>query len=98
MAGAPHPGKKGGAIGWHGREPGTVCLKERKLRVKRPRLRQKGTKEGGEVPVPAYEAMQADGKLGSGMVEVLLRRDSTRQDAKVLPDLAEAVGVSQSGV
>src|SRR3989475_10156191 len=35
MAGPPHPGKKGGAIGWHGREQGTVCLKERKLRVKR---------------------------------------------------------------
>src|SRR2546421_9559237 len=34
MAGPPHPGKKGGAIGWHGREQGTVCLKERKLRVK----------------------------------------------------------------
>src|SRR2546427_3180707 len=35
MAGPPHPGKKGGAIGWHGREQGTVCLKERKLRGKR---------------------------------------------------------------
>src|SRR2546427_10140705 len=79
MAGPPHPGKKGGAIGWHGREQGTVCLKERKLRVKRPRLRKKGTKEGGEVPVPAYEAMQADGKLGSRMLEILLRGVSTRQ-------------------
>jgi len=29
IAGPPHPGKKGGAIGWHGREEGTVCLKER---------------------------------------------------------------------
>ena len=32
VAGPPHPGKKGGAIGWHGGEQGTVCLKERKLR------------------------------------------------------------------
>src|SRR5207247_3582880 len=71
VAGPPHPGKKGGAVGWHGREQGTICLKERKLRVKRPRLRKKGEKEGGEVPVPAYEAMRADGKLGSRMLEIL---------------------------
>src|SRR3989440_10231569 len=98
MAGPPHPGKKGGAIGWHGREQGTVCLKERKLRVKRPRLRKKGTKEGGEVPVPAYEAMQADGKLGSRMLEILLRGVSTRQYRAVLPEMAETVGVSRSSV
>jgi len=41
IAGPPHPGKKGGEIGWHGREEGTVCLQERKLRVKRPRLRRR---------------------------------------------------------
>ena len=46
VAGAPHPGKKGGAVGWHGRETGTVCLRERKLRVKRPRgcVRRKGAR------------------------------------------------------
>src|SRR5205823_10454020 len=70
IAGPPHPGKKGGAIGWHGGEEGRVCLKERKLRVRRPRLRKKG---GGEVPIPAYETMRQDGKLGSRMLEILLR-------------------------
>ena len=98
MAGPPHPGKKGGAVGWHGREQGTICLKERKVRVKRPRLRKKGEKEGGEVPVPAYEAMRADGKLGSRMLEILLRGVSTRQYGKVLPEMAETVGVSRSSV
>ena len=39
IAGPPHPGKKGGAVGWHGGEEGMVCLKEKKLRVERPRLR-----------------------------------------------------------
>src|SRR5436309_11560376 len=98
VAGPPHPGKKGGAIGWHGGEPGTICLKERKLRVKRPRLRKKGEKKGGEVPVPAYEAMRADGKLGSRMLEILLRGVSTRQYAKVLPEMAETGGVSRASV
>ena len=98
IAGPPHPGKKGGAVGWHGREEGTVCLKERKLRVKRPRLRRKGQGEDGEVPIPAYEVMWSDQKLGSRMLEILLRGVSTRQYRAVLPEMAETVGVSRSSV
>lgn len=98
IVGPPHPGKKGGAIGWHGREKGTVCLKERKLRVGRPRLRKKRAGQGGEVPIPAYQAMQRDGKLGSRMLEILLRGVSTRQYRAVLPEMAETVGVSRSSV
>ena len=98
VAGMPHPGKKGGAVGWHGQERGAVCLRERKLRVKRPRLRQKGQGKGGEVPLPAYEAMRADGKLGSRMLEILLQGVSTRHYAAVLPQMAETVGVSKSSL
>ncbi len=98
IAGPPHPGKKGGTIGWHGREEGTVCLRERKLRVKRPRLRKKGQGENGEVPLPAYEAMRSEEKLGSRMLEILLRGVSTRQYQAVLPEMAETVGVSRSSV
>ncbi len=98
VAGPPHPGKKGGALGWHGRESGTVCLRERKLRVCRPRLRKKGQGKGGEVAIPAYEAMQADPRLGSRMLEILLRGVSTRQYKRVLPAMAETVGVERSSV
>ena len=98
IAGPPHPGKKGGAIGWHGREQGTVCLKERKLRVARPRLRKKGQGQEGEVPIPAYQAMRQEEKLGSRMLEILLRGVSTRQYRAVLPEMAETVGVSRSSV
>jgi len=98
IAGPPHPGKKGGAIGWHGREQGTVCLKERKLRVARPRLRKKGQGQEGEVPIPAYEAMRQEEKLGSRMLEILLRGVSTRQYRAVPPEMAETVGVSRSSV
>jgi transposase-like protein len=98
IAGPPHPGKKGGAIGWHGGEEGTVCLKERKLRVKRPRLRKKGQGEEGEVTIPAYETMRQNGRLGSRMLEILLRGVSTRQYRAVLPEMAETVGVSRSSV
>ncbi len=98
VAGAPHPGKKGGEIGGHGREEGTVCLRERKLRVQRPRLRKKGQGEAGEVLVPAYEAMRGEGKLGGRMLEILLRGVSTRQYRAVLPEMAETVGVARSSV
>jgi transposase-like protein len=98
IAGPPHPGKKGGEIGWHGREEGTVSLKERKLRVKRPRLRKKGQGRDGEVPIPAYEAMRSEEKLGGRMLEILLRGVSTRQYRAVLPEMAETVGVSRSSV
>jgi transposase-like protein len=98
VAGPPHPGKKGGAIGWHGGEQGTICLKERKLRVKRPRLRKKREGEAGEVSIPAYETMRRKEGLGSRMLEILLRGVSTRQYAQVLPEMAETVGVSRSSV
>jgi putative transposase len=98
IAGAPHPGKKGGVIGWHGREEGTICLRERKLRVERPRLRKKGQGKAGEVGVPAYEQMRSEAKLGERMLEILLRGVSTRQYGAVLPQMAETVGVSRSNV
>ncbi len=98
VAGRPHPGKKGGAVGWHGSERGAVALSERKLRVRRPRLRKKESGQDHEVAIPAYEAMQADGKLGSRMLEILLRGVSTRQYKAVLPEMAETVGVGKSSV
>ena len=98
IAGPLHPGRKGGAVGWHGSESGIVALSERRLRVRRPRLRKKWSGPDGEVPVPAYEAMQRDGKLGSRMLEILLRGVSTRQYQHVLPEMAETVGVSKSSV
>jgi transposase-like protein len=97
-AGPPHPGRQGGQIGCHGRERATVCLRERKLRVERTRLRKKGRGQDGEVAVPAYEAMRRDRKLGGRMLEILLRGVSTRQYRAVLPKMAETVGVSRSSV
>ena len=98
VAGPRHPGKKGGEIGWHGREKGTVCLRERKLRVERPRLRQKGRGRDQEVAIPAYEALRKKESLGQRMLEILLRGVSTRHYRAVLPEMAETVGVSRSSV
>ena len=99
VAGEPQQGKaRAGEIGWHGTQPGRVNLKERKIRVQRPRLRKKGCGAGGEVPVPAYEAMRRDAATGERMLEILLSGVSTRRYQRVIPQMAETVGVSRSAV
>lgn len=98
VAGEPHRGRRDGEIIWHGRQPGQVRLKERKLRVERMRLRRRGGGVGAEVPIPAYEALKANQRASARMLEILLRGVSTRNYAKVLPAMAESVGISRSAV
>jgi putative transposase len=94
LAGLRTPGQRRSGLLWHGRQAGRVCLKERKLGVTKPRLREKG---GGEVAIPAYEAMQENG-MSQRMLDVLMRGLSTRQYAEVLPEMASTCGVSKSTV
>jgi transposase-like protein len=111
IAGTRHPGKASGEVRWHGCQPGTVTLSQRKLRVNKPRLRRKlpaepdsaqaGGRPGGrtqEVEIPAYTAMQTNGKLAGRMLEILMQGVSTRRYKKVLPAMAETVGISKSAV
>ena len=99
IAGPPQQGKARAAdLGWHGTQAGRVCLKERKLKVNRPRLRNKGRGANKEVPVPAYQAMQQNSATGERMLEILLNGVSTRRYGKVIPEMADTVGVSRSTV
>jgi putative transposase len=98
VAGAPQQGKaRAGDIVWHGTQPGRVRLKERQLQVNKPRLRKKGRGANKEVPIPAYEAMQQD-TTGQRMLETLLQGVSTRRYRRVIPEMADTVGVSKSTV
>jgi len=94
VAGPRTPGQRRTGPLWHGRQGGRVCLKERKLGVTKPRLRNK---RGGEVAIPAYEAMLENG-MSVRMLDVLMRGISTRQYAEVLPEMASTCGVSKSNV
>jgi len=98
LAGEKQRGRKGGEVQWHGSQTGQVTLSDRKLRVKRPRLRRRGKGKGGEVSIPAYEAMQSNERLGDRILEILLCGVSTRNYARVIPHMAETVGVSKSAV
>jgi putative transposase len=95
VAGIKTPGKASGDIRWHGSQTGQVHLADRKLQVKRPRLRHK---TDGEVKLPAYEAMRNDSRIGEHMLSTLMRGLSTREYKDVLPQMAATVGVSRSAV
>lgn len=95
VAGTRTPGKVSGDIRHHGSQPGHVKLADRKVRVKRPRLRHKTE---GEVKIPAYEALRQDRGLIQHMLGALLRGVSTREYQEVLPQMAATVGVSRSAI
>ena len=65
LAGARTPGKASGDIRHHGSQPGRIQLADRKVKLKRPRLRHKTE---GEVKIPAYEALRQDRGLSQHML------------------------------
>ena len=95
VAGEKTPGKASGEVRWHGRQKGRVRLADRQLRVERPRWHRKS---GGEVGVPAYQALREGEQTGAEMFEALLKGVSTRNDREVIPRLADSAGVSRSAV
>lgn len=101
LAGPRQQGKKSDRdVCYHGTQRGRVALKERQLRVDKPRLRRKKTskRQTGEVEIPAYAAMQKDGRLADRMLEIMMAGVSTRRYETVLPKMAEQVGISKSQV
>lgn len=98
VAGERHQGMRGGDVLRHGSQAGTVALSNRKMKVRRPRLRNRGKGEGGEVEVPAYEAMGEDSRLAGKILSVMMRGISTRNYQAILPDACESAGVSKSSV
>jgi len=67
------------------------------LRVNKPRLRRKGRGAGKEVSIPAYRALRHTA-TGERMLEILLNGVSTRRYQRVIPEMADTVGVSRSTV
>ena len=99
VAGPKHSGRKTASeVGYHGQQKGVVYLSERKVRVQKPRLRRRAGGTGAEVELPVYAAMQNDSRLGRRMLEILMHGVSTRSYGKVLPAMADTVGVSKSSV
>jgi len=96
VAGDKRQGKRGGETVWFGSQDGVVHLSDRKVRVKKPRLRKRGKGRGKEVEIPAYEAMNSG--AGNRILDILMRGVSTRNYHEVIPEMAETVGVSKSSI
>ncbi len=97
IAGEKRPGRHEGEVLWHGTQGGQICLLERKLKVKRPRLRSRGP-GAREVGIPLYERLQSDGLLARRMNDILVNGVSTRRYRRVLPEMAGSAGISKSAV
>lgn len=95
VAGPRTQGKASGEVRWHGTQNGRVALSDRKVEVKRPRLRHKTE---GEVKIPAYEALRNDTGVGQQMLNAMMCGVSTRDYAEVVPKMAATVGISKSAV
>ena len=85
------------ATNWRKSQPETRVFW---LTLTKPRLHKKRrrTDESGEVEVPAYTALQSDQRLADRMLELVLNGVSTRRYEKVLPAMADQVGISKSEV
>jgi hypothetical protein len=93
VAGPRTQGKASGEIRHHGSQRGRVQLADRKVQVKRPRLRHKTE---GEVKIPAYESLRQNQVSSQYMLGALMRGISTREYHEVLPQMAATVGVSEA--
>ncbi len=98
LAGDKQRGRSGGEIVWYGTQAGSVRLSDRKLKVSKPRLRRKGKGAGGEVEIPAYEAINANERMSQRILEILMRNVSTRNYQGVIREMADTTGVTRSSV
>lgn len=100
VAGERHQGVRSDSpVGWHGNQGGVVSLENRKMRIQRPRLRDKSAAgTGREVAVPAYEAMKSDDRLTGHILNAMMRGVSMRNYREILPDACDCAGVSKSSI
>ncbi len=94
VAGPKHPGRAGGEVRWHGRQEGVVNVGTSKLKVTRPRLRNRA----GEVVLPGYAALACNADLSRRIADVLTCNVSTRKYTRVMYQCADEMGISRSAV
>ncbi len=94
VAGPKHPGRLAGEVRWHGSQGGVVNMGTSKLKVTRPRLRDRA----GEVVLPGYAALARNEDLSRRIADVLTCNVSTRKYTRVMYQCADEMGISRSAV
>jgi len=109
VAGPKQSGKarEEGSTVWYGRQNGLVYLSDRKIRIERPRLRERNGGQGGEVEVPAYAAMRRPGAMADRMLDGIqkleqlarwLERDHPSAAASLREGLREMFTINRLGL
>jgi putative transposase len=79
----------------HGSQSGYVIFAGRKVRIDKPRVRQKG---GAELSLATYNAFQQEGPLQKSIGRNLRRQVSTRNYAGAIDDCLQGYGIAKSSV
>jgi len=87
-----------GEVGWHGSQGEVVGLENRGLRLNGRRLPSRGSGLGGEVSIPAYEAMPSDSRLAGHILNAMMRSVSSRNYKEILLEACKCAGVSKSSI
>lgn len=95
VAGEPKRGKERGDIRHHGSQGGYAQVGGKRIQIERPRLR---SKDGKEVPVPAYETLRKDPQAAERALSRVLKGVSTREYKGVFEGAGEELGMSRSSV
>jgi hypothetical protein len=95
VAGEPHRSWRARQVLWHGRQSGQVQLAER-LRVDPCGCVGAVAEWAPRWRFRPYEALEAQRPQRGRILEILLSGVSTRNYARVLPEIAESVGISVS--
>ena len=76
-------------------EPSSVYLADQKIKVSKPRLRDR---QSGEVPLTSYQAMRQQGQFSEALLEKILRGVSAQKYEDTVMESASAFGISPSSV
>lgn len=95
VAGEPQQGKQRGEVRHHGSQGGYARVGGKRMKIERPRLR---SKDGKEVPVPAYEMLKKDPQAAERALGRVLKGVSTRDYAGIFDEAGQELGVSRSSV
>jgi putative transposase len=96
LCGAWHKRQPNRAMTRYGAEPGWVMLGDRKVHIKRPRVRS--TEEGTEVKLSRYELLQSRERAAGMVVRRVVRGVSCRNYEDVVDGLRKNWGVKKSTV
>ncbi len=76
-------------------QPGYVVLAGKKVKVTKPRVRDK---DGHEVPLSSYQRFQSPPRRETSICKKLIRGVSTRKYEQAIDDFTEGYGISKSAV